>query len=569
MNKYKGIGGSDGIAVGRAVIVKETDINYKHKKIGSARTEAFRFKTALKRFKDMTSKMAEDMKKKVGQKDSDILLGHIAIADDPAFNSEVQQLIDAGKCAEEAVETVLDNFIDMFSAISDELMRQRATDVGDVKQRLLEILIGNEPENMSSLPPDSIIVANDLTPSMTAKIKIENVLGFLTQKGGRTSHATILARALGIPAVLSVKGILSDIKDGDTVIIDGEKGEAFLNPDEEKIRRYLKKRERFLRAKEKLIKYKDRKTVTGDGKDIFLFSNIGVPKETEKVKQFGGEGVGLFRTEYLFIGKDTFPDEQEQFEAYKEAALSGVGTVIIRTLDMGGDKEVSNLGAETEQNPFLGYRAVRLCLDRQDLFNAQLRAILRASAYGDIKMMIPLVTCIDELLIVKCMVKNIMAQLDSDGEKYNKNIEIGVMIETPAATEIADILAKEADFFSIGTNDLTQYTMAADRGNARVEYLCSAYNIAVLRSIKRIVECAEKEGIMCSMCGEAASDINLIPLWLSFGLKELSVSPSSILQTRKTISLWTIPECDSLAERAMSLTKENEIRKLLKENARD
>ena len=391
---------------------------------------------------------------------------------------------------------------------------------------------------MSSLPPDSIIVANDLTPSMTAKIKIENVLGFLTQKGGRTSHATILARALGIPAVLSVKGILSDIKDGDTVIIDGEKGEAFLNPDEEKIRRYLKKRERFLRAKEKLIKYKDRKTVTGDGKDILLFSNIGVPKETEKVKQFG-------------------------------AALSGVGTVIIRTLDMGGDKEVSNLGAETEQNPFLGYRAVRLCLDRQDLFNAQLRAILRASAYGDIKMMIPLVTCIDELLIVKCMVKNIMAQLDSEGEKYNKNIEIGVMIETPAATEIADILAKEADFFSIGTNDLTQYTMAADRGNARVEYLCSAYNIAVLRSIKRIVECAEREEIMCSMCGEAASDINLIPLWLSFGLKELSVSPSSILQTRKTISLWTIPECNSLAERAMSLTKENEIRKLLKENARD
>lgn len=569
MKKYRGTGGSDGIAVGRAVIIKEADIKYEHKRTKTANEENSRLIAALERFKSITAKMADDMKQRVGEKDSKILLGHIAIADDPDLRKETQKLIESGKCAEEALETVFDRFIDMFSSIPDEMMRQRATDIGDVKVRLLHMLIGYNPVDMASLPPDTILIANDLTPSMTAGIKKENVSGILTQMGGRTSHSTILARALMIPAVLSVKGIVNEISDGDTVIIDGEKGDVFVNPDEETIRKFLNAREKHLKAKEKLFKYKDRNTQTADGDDILLLSNIGSPQETDAVKQSGCEGVGLFRTEFLFIGKNTPPDEEEQFEAYKETVLAlGGGTVVIRTLDLGGDKVMPYLGIEKEENPFLGYRAIRFCLDREEICETQLRAILRASVYGDIKIMIPLVTCIDELLTVRKKVKNIMTQLDKDGIRYNKDIEIGVMIETPAASEIADILAKEADFFSIGTNDLTQYTMAADRTNSRVEYLCSAYNIAVLRSIKRIIECADKEGIMCSMCGEAASDVRLIPIWISFGLKELSVSTASVLQTRKTISLWTKAECDELADRIMGLFCQGDIKELLEEHAR-
>ena len=448
-------------------------------------------------------------------------------------------------------------------------MRQRATDISDVKTRVLQILTNNEPTDIAGLPENTILVADDLTPSMTAGIDRNNVLGILTRTGGKTSHSAILARALEIPAVLSSPEAVDALSDGDIVIIDGDNGDIFVNPDAQTTGKYKKAREEYFEVKKQLSKYIGKKTETSDGQNVMLFGNIGNPEEAATVKKFDGEGVGLFRTEFLFMGNTSAPSEEEQFNAYKAAvlALDG-GSVIIRTLDVGGDKEIPYLGLEKEENPFLGYRAVRFCLDRDDIYDTQLRALLRASAYGDIKIMIPLVTCVDELLAVKDKISKLKAELDEKGIAYNKNIEVGVMIETPAACVSADILAKEADFFSIGTNDLTQYTMAVDRGNSKVAYLYSEYNIAVLRSIKRIIECARNEGIVCGMCGEAAADPNLIPLLISFGLQEFSVSATSILKTRKIISLWTKDEADELAKKAMSLTKESEIADLLKENAR-
>ncbi|MCD7773228.1 MAG: phosphoenolpyruvate--protein phosphotransferase [Ruminococcus sp.] len=569
MNKFSGIGASGGIAIGNAAIVKEAVVSYEKKVIDNPEQEIKRLEAAFERFKEKTEKMALSIEEKVGEKEAEILRGHIAIAFDPALSDEINKLIKSGKCAEEAVDSVCEQFIAMFASIPDEMMHQRATDISDVKTRLLQILTDNEPTDISGLAPDTILVADDLTPSMTAGIDKENVLGILTKTGGKTSHSAILARALEIPAVLSAPDAVDALTDGVVVIVDGEKGEVIIDPDEQTVQKYKKLREEYIQAKKELSKFIGRKTQTADGESVMLFGNIGNPEEAKTVKSFDGEGVGLFRTEFLFMGNSSAPTEEEQFEAYKAAveALDG-GSVIIRTLDVGGDKEIPYLGLEKEENPFLGYRAVRFCLNRDDIYNTQLRALLRASAYGDIKIMIPLVTCVDELLAVKEKLFTLKSELDSEGIPYNKDIEVGVMIETPAACVSADILAKEADFFSIGTNDLTQYTMAVDRGNAKVAYLYSEYNIAVLRSIKRIIECAKKEGIVCGMCGEAAADPNLIPLLISFGLDEFSVSATSILKTRKIISLWSKDDADELANKALSLTRESEISALLKANAR-
>lgn len=569
MKSFKGIGGSDGIAIGKAVIIREAEITYDSKAPGTPEQEKERFDEAITKFREKTQKMALDIENRVGKKEAEILNGHIALATDPALSAEVYKLLDEGKCAEQAFETVCDTFIAMFSSIPDEMMRQRATDIGDVKLRVLQIMTGNEPVDISSLSPNTILVANDLTPSMTAGINKENVLGILTQMGGKTSHSAILARALEIPAVLSVSGVIDEISDGDTVIIDGSIGDVFIDPDADTKEKYESERKQYIKSKDELLKYMGKPTESADGKSFYLFGNIGNPEEAVSVRDRGGEGVGLFRTEFLFMGKTSLPTEQEQFEAYKAAAEAMNGkSVIIRTLDVGGDKDIPYLELEKEDNPFLGYRAIRFCLDRSDVYDVQLRALLRASAYGDIKIMVPLVTLVDELRAVKKRVEELKTDLDKEGVKYNKNIETGVMIETPAASLIADILAKEADFFSIGTNDLVQYTMAVDRGNAKVAYLYSAYNPAVLRSLKRIIECANAEGIICGMCGEAAADPCLLPLLISFGLGEFSVSASSILKTRRAISLWSKKEADELCEKAMSLDSEKDIADLLKQNVR-
>ena len=562
---YKGIAGSEGIGIGTVVLIEEHEINIETKRVEETGAEIERLQNAIEKFVADTNVMAEKMDITVGKKDADILRGHIQMLQDPMIEQQISALIISEKItAEMAVEQVLEQTAEMFSQIPDELLQQRATDFRDIKTRMLKILLGIEDVDISQVPAGTVIVARDLTPSMTAGINPENIEGILTEVGGRTSHSAILARAMEVPAVLSIENICSIAKNGDKVVLDGTSGEAILNPDDETVEKFKKMYSDYQNEKALLKEYAGKPSQTKDGVKVELVCNIGKPADANKAVECDGEGIGLFRTEFLFMDRDSMPTEEEQFEAYKEVAEKMKGKpVIIRTLDIGGDKDVPYLGLEHEDNPFLGFRAIRYCLQRKDIYDIQLKALLRASAFGKIKIMVPLVTGVDELRQVKAMIKDIMAELDKEGVAYNKNIEVGVMMETPAACMMADALAKEAAFFSIGTNDLTGYTMAVDRGNAKVAYLYSTYNPAVLRAIKRIIECGKKEGIMVGMCGEAAADSKLIPLLLAFGLDEFSVSATSVLKTRKTISDCTMDECKALADKVMVCVTEEEVLEIL------
>lgn len=565
----KGIAGSAGYGVGKVVIISDAKPEYENRTITDTDAEIKRYDDAVAAFTEKTHAMAEAMKESVGEHNAEILEGHILLLTDPGMDEITKGAIMSGTCAEAAFESTCDMFAGMFQMADDELTRQRATDIGDIKVRMLKILTGTPDVNISEVPAGTILVAEDLTPSMTAGIVKENVAGIITAVGGKTSHSAILARALEIPAVLSVDGIVDMVSDGMTAVVDGCDGICILDPSPEEIEEYQAKREKYLSDKALLEVYRGKDTVTADGVKVHLYGNIGNPEDAKQVAACDGEGVGLFRTEFLFMGASELPSEEEQFQAYKAAAETMDGReVIIRTLDVGGDKDIPYLGLEKEDNPFLGFRAVRYCLRNKDSYRVQLRALLRASAFGDIKIMVPLVTCVDEIRSVKALVKELMAELDAENIAYNKDIQVGAMIETPAASLIADLLAKEADFFSIGTNDLTQYTMAVDRGNAKVAYLYSSYNPAVLRSMKNIIEAANAAGIMVGMCGEAAADPLLIPLLISFGLGEFSVSATSVLATRGTIAKWSKAEADELAAKALSLATETEVAELLKANAR-
>lgn len=565
----KGIAGSAGYGVGKVVIISDAKPEYDNRTITDTDAEIKRYDDAVAAFTEKTHAMAEAMKESVGEHNAEILEGHILLLTDPGMDEITKGAIMSGTCAEAAFESTCDMFAGMFQMADDELTRQRATDIGDIKVRMLKILTGTPDVNISEVPAGTILVAEDLTPSMTAGIVKENVAGIITAVGGKTSHSAILARALEIPAVLSVDGIVDMVSDGMMAVVDGCDGICILDPSQEDIDEYQAKREKYLSDKALLEVYRGKDTVTADGAKVHLYGNIGNPEDAKQVAACDGEGVGLFRTEFLFMGASELPSEEEQFQAYKAAAETMEGReVIIRTLDVGGDKDIPYLGLEKEDNPFLGFRAVRYCLQNKDSYRVQLRALLRASAFGDIKIMVPLVTCVDEIRSVKALVKELMAELDAENIAYNKDIQVGAMIETPAASLIADLLAKEADFFSIGTNDLTQYTMAVDRGNAKVAYLYSSYNPAVLRSMKNIIEAANAAGIMVGMCGEAAADPLLIPLLISFGLGEFSVSATSVLATRGTIAKWSKAEADELAAKALSLATETEVAELLKANAR-
>ena len=567
---YKGIGASAGIGIGKVVVIKEQSLDYKKETITDAEAEKKRLSEAIEVFIDKTAKMVEAMKVTAGEQESEILEGHILMIQDPAIKEQIDAKIDDEKInAEAAVEEACDFFAQIFAMAEDELTQQRASDLGDIKTRLIKILLGIEEVDISAVPEGTVLVAEDLTPSMTAGINPANVEGVLTEIGGKTSHSAIICRSMEIPAVLSVENIVSIVKDGDVVVLDGATGEAYVNPDDSVLEDYKAKKAAYLEEKAALSKFIGQASQTADGHVVELVANIGGPDEAAKVVECDGEGVGLFRTEFLFMDRDSVPTEEEQFKAYKTVAETLEGKpVIIRTLDIGGDKALPYLGLETEENPFLGFRAVRFCLKRPDIYRPQLRALLRASAFGKIRIMVPLVTCVDELRAVKALLEEIKGELDAEGIAYNKDVEVGVMMETAAASLIADILAKEADFFSIGTNDLTGYTMAADRGNSDVAYLYSAYNPAVLRSIKNIIGAANAEGIMAGMCGEAASDPLLVPVLLAFGLNEFSVSATAILATRKVMSLWTMDEAKALAEEVMQLTTEAEVKALLEERAR-
>ena len=567
---YKGIAASRGIGIGSICRIIEQDLSFEAKMVSDVAAEKARFQKAIDDFVEETYAMAEDVKKNIGEKESEILLGHAVMISDPSMSGEMFSMIDAGQCAEAALTGVCDMFYGIFSTMDDEMMKQRASDIADVKVSILKKLLDVKDIEISKVPKGTVLVCKDLTPSMTSQIVKENVAGIITEVGGPTSHSAILARALEIPAVLSVPGIVDLVEDKDAAIVDGTAGDVFINPEGDVLAKYVDKREEFIKKREELKKFIGKDTLTADGDKLEIFCNIGTPKDAKKAMECDGEGVGLFRSEFLFMDNTHLPTEEEQFEAYKEALETMQGkTVIIRTLDIGGDKDIPYMDFEKEENPFLGFRAVRYCLANPDMYKVQLRAITRASAFGKAKIMVPLVTTVDEVRAVKKLVAEIKDDLRKEGIPFDEGIEVGCMTETAASAAIADLLAQEADFFSIGTNDLTGYTMAVDRGNAKVAYLYSAFQPAVLRSIRQIISAAKEAGIPVGMCGEAAADPLMIPLLMSFGLDEYSVNPVLVLTARSIISKWSKAEADALAEKVMAMDNIEDVLAALKAAAKE
>lgn len=566
---YKGIAGAEGIGIGKALVVCEQTLDYSHVVFSGAENETNRLQAAIAAFCEKVTAMQKKLTASVGEKQAEILNGQIMMIQDPFMTSQMQDFIAGGQCAEAAVDAVCNMYIEMFSSVEDDLTRQRATDIRDMRARLLGILLGQTEVDLSDLPPETVLVAHDFTPSMTANMQKEHIVGILSECGSKTSHSAILARSLELPAVMSVENICTLLENGDTVIVDGTRGEAVVRPAQGILEAYASKREQLKMEKQALHAFAGKKTVTADGKQLAVYANIGKPDDVPAVLQNDGEGVGLFRTEFLFMDRTALPAEEEQFAAYRAVATQMQGKeVIIRTLDVGGDKDIPYLHMEKEENPFLGHRAVRYCLDNPEIYKVQLRALLRASAYGNIKIMLPLVTTVSEVRRVRELLESTKAELRRENIQFRENIPVGVMIETPAAAMTADLLAKEADFFSIGTNDLTQYTMAVDRGNSKVSALYSHYNPAVLRLIKQTAEAANRAGIPVGMCGEAAGDKAFIPLLIAFGLHEFSVTPAAVLPTRKTVSLWSKTDADALAERVLTLDSAEEVAAALEEAAR-
>ncbi len=566
---YEGVNASEGIGIGTVVVAVEPDLSFEPHSVEDTDAEKARYKAALDVFCEKTQAQADRMKVTVGENEAEIMSGHIMLAQDPGLVDGISTAIDGGMCAEQALVETATMFENMFLSMDDEMFRLRAADIADIRTGILAELLGREVVDLSVLPAGSIVVVHDLTPSMTATIDKENVAGIVTEVGGRTSHSAIIARALEIPAVLSVPNACGALLNGMTAVVDGINGHVIPDPDEAMLSDYRERAEAFAAEKRALEAYRGKPTVTADGDKKTLACNIGNPEDAKGAVDHDCEAIGLFRSEFLFMDATSLPSEEEQFEAYRKVAVTLKGApVIIRTLDVGGDKEIPYMKLQKEENPFMGYRAVRYCLDNPDEYKVQLRALLRASAFGDIKIMVPLVTCVEELRQVKELVEQCKTELREEGYKFDENIEVGIMMETAAAANIADILAKEAAFFSIGTNDLTGYTMASDRGNDKVAYLYSWYYPAVLRAIKNIIVNGVKEGIMVGMCGEAAADPLLTPLLISWGMEEFSVSAPSVLKTRKAISQWSKADADALEAEVMQLTTAEEVKAALEGAAR-
>lgn len=561
----KGVNASDGYGIGRAQVAVAPDLSFVPSAPANIDAEVTRYHQAVNKFVEQTLAQIERMKQTVGDDAAEIMQAHIEFAQDDGIKDMVVGSINSGMCAEQAVSEAYDTYYTMFSQMEDELFRERAADVADVKTGLLADLLGKEVVDLSTLPENSVVIVEELTPSMTAGIDKDNVCGIVTETGGRTSHSAIISRALEIPAVLSVEGATSTIKTGDIVVVDGTDGVVMVNPNEGELAAYRRKAQEYAKEKLALEAYRGKATKTKDGIKKMLVANIGNPEDANNAAEHDAEGIGLFRSEFLFMDASALPSEDEQFFAYQKVALRMKDQpVIIRTLDVGGDKEIPYLNLQKEENPFMGFRAIRYCLNNPDQYKVQLSALLRASAFGDIKIMLPLVTTLDEVRKAKVLIEECKRDLDERGIAYNPNIQVGTMVETPAASLIADDLAHECDFFSIGTNDLIGYTMCADRGNDRVSYLYQVYQPAVLRSLKRIISAGIDAGIMVGMCGEAAADPLLIPVLISFGLEEFSVSAPSILRTRHVISQWTKEEADELTSRVMEAKTADEVVALLK-----
>ena len=552
----KGIAVSEGMACGTAVVIKSESGGREktYRQAESSEKERSRFREAYDSFIKDAEKAAEGLKSRGLEQEAGILLSHVEMVKDPSVASGIEENISNGCCAEEAVDKTLGFFADMFEATGDELTMQRASDVRDINNELIKKLTGNEGPDISSLPEGSVLVTDELTPSMTVDMKTGSVVGIVAETGGYTSHSAILARALGVPAVLSVGGATKLIAEGQDVAVDGISGDVIVSPDNDEKKRCEEKAEAFRRQKALTEEFRGKMTVTASGEKKEVVANIGNAGDVSAAKDGDAEGVGLFRTEFLYMDRDSAPDEEEQLASYRKVAEAfAPAPVIIRTLDVGGDKDVQYLDMGKEDNPFMGFRAIRYCLENQQLFRTQLRALLRANTAGNIRIMLPMVTELQEIRDVRKLIDESVEELKAEGKEFGQNISLGIMVETPAAAATADILAEEVDFFSIGTNDLTGYMMSADRGNGKVAYLYSVYQPAVLRMIRNVCEAAHKAGIPVGMCGEAAADPALIPCLLGFGLDEFSVGSRQVLATRRTISLWSRQEAEDTVRKVMTL----------------
>lgn len=538
MKTLNGIGVSAGYAVGRAIIIKEADVDKVSCDFTSKEEEIQKFNAAAALFTEQTQALIDKLTKSAGKENADILGWHIAMLSDPFMISQIHDTIGSGKTALQAVELVCHGFYNMLSAVKSDLIKQRASDVLDIQNSLIELLSGARSTVIEDAPEGSILIAKDFTPSMTSRINRDNVYAAIAEVGSVTSHSAILARAIELPAVLSVQNAGSEIEDGDIIAIDGAEGKIFVNPDSSTIEKYENLRREYIEEKASLNEYRSRETITKSGVKKAVYGNICKPADAEDVVNNGGEGIGLFRTEFLFIERSSLPSEGEQYEAYSSAAKTmGEKEVIIRTLDIGGDKPLPYFNMPKEDNPFLGYRAIRFCLGNRDIFKTQLRAILRAAQFGKIKILLPLITDVEEVLETKEIITECEKELEAEGVAFKKNIPVGVMIETPAAVMVADELAEISDFFSIGTNDLTGYIMAADRGNGSVSNLYSVQRKAVLKAIEMTILSAKKAGISVGICGESVINGTLIPQLVEWGLDEFSVTPNAILSTRKAICM--------------------------------
>ena len=567
MLKLKGIAASQGISFAKAYVFVEPDLTVKEVKIEDVAAEIKRFEDAIEASKKELTIIKENALASLGADKAAVFEAHLLILDDPEFMGTVKTDIESKVInAEYAFKETSDMFISMFEAMDNEYMKERAADIRDVSKRILAHLLGVDLPNPSLIDEEVIVIAEDLTPSDTAQLNKKYVKGFATNIGGRTSHSAIMARSLEIPAVVGTSSITEDVKNGDILILDGLDGVVLVNPDEATTAEYKEKYAKFEAQKAEWAKLVTEKSVTKDGHEVILAANIGTPADLEGVKNNGGEAVGLYRTEFLYMGRDQLPTEDEQFEAYK-AVLEGMGDkpVVVRTLDIGGDKELPYLDLPKEMNPFLGFRAIRLCLEEKELFRTQLRALLRASVYGKLCVMFPMIATVQEFRAAKALFLEEKEKLVAEGIAVSNDIELGIMVEIPSTAVIADIFAKEVDFFSIGTNDLIQYTMAADRMSEKVSYLYQPYNPAILRLVKNVIEASHKEGKWTGMCGEMAGDSLAIPLLLGMGLDEFSMSATSILQARSQIKNLTLAEMKELVEKAVMRATTEEVLALVEE----
>ncbi|HFV7406045.1 TPA: phosphoenolpyruvate--protein phosphotransferase [Staphylococcus aureus] len=562
----KGIAASDGVAIAKAYLLVEPDLTFdKNEKVTDVEGEVAKFNNAIEASKVELTKIRNNAEVQLGADKAAIFDAHLLVLDDPELIQPIQDKIkNENANAASALTDVTTQFVTIFESMDNEYMKERAADIRDVSKRVLSHILGVELPNPSMIDESVVIVGNDLTPSDTAQLNKEFVQGFATNIGGRTSHSAIMSRSLEIPAIVGTKSITQEVKQGDMIIVDGLNGDVIVNPTEDELIAYQDKRERYFADKKELQKLRDADTVTVDGVHAELAANIGTPNDLPGVIENGAKGIGLYRTEFLYMGRDQMPTEEEQFEAYKEVLEAMDGKrVVVRTLDIGGDKELSYLNLPEEMNPFLGYRAIRLCLAQQDIFRPQLRALLRASVYGKLNIMFPMVATINEFREAKAILLEEKENLKNEGHDISDDIELGIMVEIPATAALADVFAKEVDFFSIGTNDLIQYTLAADRMSERVSYLYQPYNPSILRLVKQVIEASHKEGKWTGMCGEMAGDETAIPLLLGLGLDEFSMSATSILKARRQINGLSKNEMTELANRAVDCATQEEVIELV------